>query len=191
MIKTLILPRLQVEGERVRSVLEGPVVSNIDKIGADHVQSLLLVREGTPPPSSPYEEAELSPPEGACFPSGEKGPAMCAGGVTFLGSFATYLFPSHPHPTEALCSRPSQAAPPTRQPGGLSSRVWCLGAPPLHQRGEGTGPGSRAGSAGEPHHADHHPGRSTVTRLPWLSRTWQEAGLTVCSSPLLHSPVQH
>nr|XP_060635758.1 transcription initiation factor TFIID subunit 6 [Anolis sagrei ordinatus] len=41
-IKTLILPRLQVEGERVRAVLEGPVVSNIDKIGADHVQSLLL-----------------------------------------------------------------------------------------------------------------------------------------------------
>ncbi|KAG8147357.1 putative Transcription initiation factor TFIID subunit 6 isoform 2 protein [Naja naja] len=57
-IKTLILPRLQVEGERVRSVLEGPVVSNIDKIGADHVQSLLLVREG--PASSleqPLEEA--------------------------------------------------------------------------------------------------------------------------------------
>nr|XP_020646152.1 transcription initiation factor TFIID subunit 6 [Pogona vitticeps] len=41
-IKTLILPRLHVEGERVRAVLEGPVVSNIDKIGADHVQSLLL-----------------------------------------------------------------------------------------------------------------------------------------------------
>ncbi|XP_060112025.1 transcription initiation factor TFIID subunit 6 [Heteronotia binoei] len=41
-IKTLILPRLQVEGDRVRAVLEGPVVSNIDKIGADHVQSLLL-----------------------------------------------------------------------------------------------------------------------------------------------------
>lgn len=45
-IKTLILPRLQVEGERVRAVLEGPVVSNIDKIGADHVQSLLLVAKG-------------------------------------------------------------------------------------------------------------------------------------------------
>ncbi|KAM6288901.1 LOW QUALITY PROTEIN: transcription initiation factor TFIID subunit 6-like, partial [Aegotheles albertisi] len=41
-IKTLILPRLQVEGERVRAILEGPVVSNIDKIGADHVQTLLL-----------------------------------------------------------------------------------------------------------------------------------------------------
>ncbi|XP_069837938.1 transcription initiation factor TFIID subunit 6 isoform X2 [Dendropsophus ebraccatus] len=41
-IKTLIVPRLQVEGERLRNVLEGPVLSNIDKIGADHVQSLLL-----------------------------------------------------------------------------------------------------------------------------------------------------
>lgn len=41
-IKTLILPRLQAEGERVRSILEGPVVSNIDRIGADHVQTLLL-----------------------------------------------------------------------------------------------------------------------------------------------------
>ncbi|KAJ4930353.1 hypothetical protein JOQ06_019357 [Pogonophryne albipinna] len=41
-IKTLILPRLTVEGARIKSVMEGPVVSNIDKIGADHVQSLLL-----------------------------------------------------------------------------------------------------------------------------------------------------
>uniref|UniRef100_A0A4W3HBB7 Transcription initiation factor TFIID subunit 6 n=1 Tax=Callorhinchus milii TaxID=7868 RepID=A0A4W3HBB7_CALMI len=41
-IKTLIIQRLQIEGERIRSVLEGPVLSNIDKIGADHVQSLLL-----------------------------------------------------------------------------------------------------------------------------------------------------
>ncbi|KAK0137619.1 Transcription initiation factor TFIID subunit 6 [Merluccius polli] len=41
-IKTLILPRLTVEGARIRAVMDGPVVSNIDKIGADHVQSLLL-----------------------------------------------------------------------------------------------------------------------------------------------------
>lgn len=41
-IKTLILPRLSLEGARVKAVMEGPVVSNIDKIGADHVQSLLL-----------------------------------------------------------------------------------------------------------------------------------------------------
>ncbi|KAM9846228.1 transcription initiation factor TFIID subunit 6 isoform 1-T2 [Aulostomus maculatus] len=41
-IKTLILPRLTIEGARIKAVVEGPVVSNIDKIGADHVQSLLL-----------------------------------------------------------------------------------------------------------------------------------------------------
>lgn len=42
-IKTLILPRLTVEGARIKAVMEGQVVSNIDKIGAEHVQSLLLV----------------------------------------------------------------------------------------------------------------------------------------------------
>lgn len=42
-IKTLILPRLTVEGSRIKAVMEGSVVSNIDKIGAEHVQSLLLV----------------------------------------------------------------------------------------------------------------------------------------------------
>ncbi|PIO39504.1 hypothetical protein AB205_0092300 [Aquarana catesbeiana] len=41
-IKTLIVPRLLLEGERLRTVLEGQVLSNIDKIGADHVQSLML-----------------------------------------------------------------------------------------------------------------------------------------------------
>uniref|UniRef100_A0AAY4EGK7 Transcription initiation factor TFIID subunit 6 n=1 Tax=Denticeps clupeoides TaxID=299321 RepID=A0AAY4EGK7_9TELE len=41
-IKTLIIARLSVEGARIKAVMEGPVVSNIDKIGAEHVQSLLL-----------------------------------------------------------------------------------------------------------------------------------------------------
>ena len=50
MIKTLILPRLQQEGERIRGVLDGPVLSNIDRIGADHVQSLLLVTKPRPCP---------------------------------------------------------------------------------------------------------------------------------------------
>lgn len=45
MIKTLIIPRLTVEGVRIKAVMDGPVLSNIDKIGADHVQSLLLVRK--------------------------------------------------------------------------------------------------------------------------------------------------
>ena len=42
-IKTLVLERMAVEGERIRQVLEGPIISNIDKIGAQHVQNLLLV----------------------------------------------------------------------------------------------------------------------------------------------------
>ncbi|KAJ8401729.1 hypothetical protein AAFF_G00377000 [Aldrovandia affinis] len=41
-IKTLILPRLISEGTRIKAVTEGPVISNIEKIGADHVQNLLL-----------------------------------------------------------------------------------------------------------------------------------------------------
>ncbi|KAM3654623.1 LOW QUALITY PROTEIN: transcription initiation factor TFIID subunit 6, partial [Ammospiza maritima maritima] len=58
-IKTLILPRLPAEGERVRNILEGPVVSTIDRIGADHVQSLLLkhcapvLAKARAPPDSP------------------------------------------------------------------------------------------------------------------------------------------
>uniref|UniRef100_W5KPY7 Transcription initiation factor TFIID subunit 6 n=1 Tax=Astyanax mexicanus TaxID=7994 RepID=W5KPY7_ASTMX len=39
-IKTLIIPRLTVEGVRIKAVMEGPVVSNIDKIGP--VGSLLM-----------------------------------------------------------------------------------------------------------------------------------------------------
>ncbi|XP_051903455.1 transcription initiation factor TFIID subunit 6 isoform X3 [Hippocampus zosterae] len=57
-IKTLILPRLAVEGARIKAVMEGQVISNIDKIGADHVQSLLLkhcasvIAKIRPPPDS-------------------------------------------------------------------------------------------------------------------------------------------
>ncbi|XP_069771745.1 transcription initiation factor TFIID subunit 6-like [Narcine bancroftii] len=52
------IQRLQVEGERIRVVLDGPIVSNIDRIGADHVQSLLLkhcaavVAKVRPPPDN-------------------------------------------------------------------------------------------------------------------------------------------
>ncbi|XP_035263379.1 transcription initiation factor TFIID subunit 6-like [Anguilla anguilla] len=60
-IKTLILPRLTIEGARIKAVTEGPVVSNIDKIGADHVQSLLLkhcasvIAKTRPLPDSPEQ----------------------------------------------------------------------------------------------------------------------------------------
>lgn len=59
-IKSLILPRLQQEGERIRAVLDGPVLSNIDRIGADHVQSLLLVTGPTHsfPPQTDLGRAE-------------------------------------------------------------------------------------------------------------------------------------
>lgn len=81
-IKTLILPRLHVEGEHVRAVLEGPVVSNIDKIGADHVQSLLLVR------SNPWVHS---------MPWGEDGPAepSCSSGEgeAQLGQQGSMLLP--------------------------------------------------------------------------------------------------
>ncbi|KAF5921839.1 hypothetical protein HPG69_013013 [Diceros bicornis minor] len=41
-IKTLILLWLQERGKWIRSVLDGPLLSNINHIRADHVQSLLL-----------------------------------------------------------------------------------------------------------------------------------------------------
>ncbi|XP_049644753.1 transcription initiation factor TFIID subunit 6-like isoform X1 [Suncus etruscus] len=41
-IKSLILPRLQQEGERIQAVFDGPVLSHMDRIGAEHVQNLLL-----------------------------------------------------------------------------------------------------------------------------------------------------
>ena len=75
MIKTLILPRLQQEGERIRGVLDGPVLSNIDRIGADHVQSLLLV---TAPPSPFFPLMPPLPPPhthtGQCLGSIERLP---------------------------------------------------------------------------------------------------------------------
>uniref|UniRef100_A0AAX7SCX5 Transcription initiation factor TFIID subunit 6 n=1 Tax=Astatotilapia calliptera TaxID=8154 RepID=A0AAX7SCX5_ASTCA len=49
-IKTLIIPRLAIEGARIKAVMEGPVISNIDKIGAEHVQSLLLLSPKYPIP---------------------------------------------------------------------------------------------------------------------------------------------
>lgn len=67
-IKTLILPRLSVEGARIKAVMEGPVVSNIDKIGAEHVQSLLLViKQIDLPRLGIYSGAEDSPVSSVFF----------------------------------------------------------------------------------------------------------------------------
>lgn len=42
-IKAFIIPRIKVEGERLRACFEGPILSNIDKIAAEHIKQLILV----------------------------------------------------------------------------------------------------------------------------------------------------
>ncbi|XP_014669571.1 PREDICTED: transcription initiation factor TFIID subunit 6-like [Priapulus caudatus] len=41
-VKTLLFPRVRFIGERVRACLEGPVLSNIDRIAAEHVKQLIM-----------------------------------------------------------------------------------------------------------------------------------------------------
>uniref|UniRef100_T1J711 TAF6 C-terminal HEAT repeat domain-containing protein n=1 Tax=Strigamia maritima TaxID=126957 RepID=T1J711_STRMM len=40
-IKSFVLPRIKPEGERIRQCVETPVLSNIDKIAAEHIKQLL------------------------------------------------------------------------------------------------------------------------------------------------------
>ncbi|KAM3823286.1 transcription initiation factor TFIID subunit 6 [Vipera latastei] len=120
-IKTLILPRLQVEGERVRSVLEGPVVSNIDKIGADHVQSLLLkhcapvlAKLRPPPDNQEAYRAEY----------GALGPLLCTNVVKARAQAAvqaqqvnrTTLTITQPRPTLTLSQAAQGGSSATRAP---------------------------------------------------------------------------
>ena len=43
MVKTLIVPYVRPEGDRLRTVLEGPLVSSVDKIAAEHVKTTITV----------------------------------------------------------------------------------------------------------------------------------------------------
>ncbi|XP_006859687.1 PREDICTED: transcription initiation factor TFIID subunit 6 [Chrysochloris asiatica] len=116
-IKTLILPRLQQEGERIRSVLEGPVLSNIDRIGADHVQNLLLKY------CAPVL-AELCPPsddqDAYWAEFGFLGPLLCSHVIKAQAQAAlqaqqvnrTTLTITQPRPTLTLSQAP-QAGPRT------------------------------------------------------------------------------
>ncbi|XP_038624224.1 transcription initiation factor TFIID subunit 6 [Tachyglossus aculeatus] len=119
-IKTLILPRLQQEGERIRSVLDGPVLSNIDRIGADHVQSLLLKH------CAPVLAKLRAPPDNQdAFRSdfGSLGPLLCSHVVKARAQAAlqaqqvnrTTLTITQPRPTLTL----SQAPQPSPRPPGL------------------------------------------------------------------------
>ncbi|KAG9464375.1 hypothetical protein GDO78_020045, partial [Eleutherodactylus coqui] len=137
-IKTLIVPRLQVEGERLRNVLEGPVLSNIDKIGADHVQSLLLKH------TAPVLVKLRSPPD---IPDayrtdyGFLGPTLCSHVLKARAQSAlqgpqvnrTTLTVTQPRPTLTL-SQPSSGSittstrPPgiIKMPGSLTLPVQTL-----------------------------------------------------------------
>jgi len=42
-VKVFILPRVKQVAERIESSIEGPVLSNIDKIAAGHIKHLLVV----------------------------------------------------------------------------------------------------------------------------------------------------
>ncbi|KAK9398459.1 transcription initiation factor TFIID subunit 6 [Crotalus adamanteus] len=120
-IKTLILPRLQVEGERVRSILEGPVVSNIDKIGADHVQSLLLKH------CAPVLAKLRPPPDNQEAYRGEYGalgPLLCTNVVKARAQAAvqaqqvnrTTLTITQPRPTLTLSQAAQGGSSATRAP---------------------------------------------------------------------------
>nr|XP_015107601.1 transcription initiation factor TFIID subunit 6 isoform X2 [Vicugna pacos] len=133
-IKTLILPRLQQEGERIRGVLDGPVLSNIDRIGADHVQSLLLkhcapvlAKLRPPPDNQDAYRAEF----------GSLGPLLCSHVVKARAQAAlqaqqvnrTTLTITQPRPTLTLSQAP-QPGPRTpgllKVPGSIALPVQTL-----------------------------------------------------------------
>ncbi|CAJ0950972.1 unnamed protein product [Ranitomeya imitator] len=135
-IKTLIVPRLQIEGERLRSILEGQVLSNIDKIGADHVQSLLLkhtapvvvvVKLRSPPDVSDAYRADY----------GFLGPTLCSHVLKARAQSAlqgpqvnrTTLTVTQPRPTLTL-SQPSSGSitPSPRTPGIIKMPASLTGS---------------------------------------------------------------
>ncbi|XP_044514028.1 transcription initiation factor TFIID subunit 6-like isoform X2 [Gracilinanus agilis] len=133
-IKTLILPRLRQEGERIRSVLEGPVLSNVDRIGAGQVRSLLLkhcapvLAKLRPPPD--HQDAFRTD-------FGFLGPLLCSHVVKARAQAAlqaqrvnrTTMTITQPRPTLTLSQAP-QADPQTtgllRVPGSVALPVQTL-----------------------------------------------------------------
>ncbi|KAG8452735.1 hypothetical protein GDO86_004504, partial [Hymenochirus boettgeri] len=123
-VKTLIVPRLAVEGERLRAVLEGPVITNIDKIGADHVQTLLLkhtapvlVKLRSPPDS----------PDAYRTDYGFLGPTLCSHVLKARAQSAqqgpqvnrTTLTVTQPRPTLTLSQPSSTSITPSPRPPSI------------------------------------------------------------------------
>ncbi|KAM8985939.1 transcription initiation factor TFIID subunit 6 [Ara ararauna] len=141
-IKTLILPRLQVEGERLRTILEGPVLSTIDKIGADHVQSLLLkhcapvLAKLRPPPDLPDAFRGDFGYLGALLCS-HVGKARAQAALAAQQVNRTTLTITQPRPTLTLSQPPPAVpgAPPPRPPPGLLKVPGAIAVPVGGARG--------------------------------------------------------
>uniref|UniRef100_A0A8C5PDX9 Transcription initiation factor TFIID subunit 6 n=1 Tax=Leptobrachium leishanense TaxID=445787 RepID=A0A8C5PDX9_9ANUR len=133
-VKTLIVPRLTVEGERLRAVLEGPVITNIDKIGADHVQSLLLkhcapvlVKLRSPPDSPEVYRTDY----------GFLGPTLCTHVLKARTQSAlqgpqvnrTTLTVTQPRPTLTLSQPQSCTITPSPRPSGIIKMPGSLTLP--------------------------------------------------------------
>lgn len=42
-MKTFIVPHLKILGDRLKAVIDSPVVNSLDKLAVDHVKKILLV----------------------------------------------------------------------------------------------------------------------------------------------------
>ncbi|PIO39505.1 hypothetical protein AB205_0092300 [Aquarana catesbeiana] len=123
-IKTLIVPRLLLEGERLRTVLEGQVLSNIDKIGADHVQSLMLKHTA---PVLVKLRAPPDVPDAYRTDYGFLGPTLCSHVMKARAQSAlqgpqvnrTTLTVTQPRPTLTLSQPNSGSITPSPRPPGI------------------------------------------------------------------------
>ncbi|KAM9311148.1 transcription initiation factor TFIID subunit 6 [Gastrophryne carolinensis] len=123
-IKTLIVQRLMAEGERLRAVLEGPVITNIDKIGADHVQSLLL--KHTAPVLVKLRPAPDTP-DAYRADYGFLGPTLCSHVMKARAQSAlqgpqvnrTTLTVTQPRPTLTISQPASGSITPSPRPPGI------------------------------------------------------------------------
>ncbi|XP_063786998.1 transcription initiation factor TFIID subunit 6 [Pseudophryne corroboree] len=133
-IKTVIVPHLSVEGERLRAILEGPVISNIDKIGADHVQSLLLKHTA---PVLVKQRSAPDVPEAYRTDFGFLGPTLCSHVLKARAQSAlqgpqvnrTTLTVTQPRPTLTLSQPTSGSITPSSRPSGIIKVTGSLTLP--------------------------------------------------------------
>nr|XP_041568107.1 transcription initiation factor TFIID subunit 6 [Taeniopygia guttata] len=189
-IKTLILPRLPAEGERVRNILEGPVVSTIDRIGADHVQSLLLkhcapvLAKARPPPDSPE-----------CYRGdfGYLGALLCSHVVKARAQAAlqaqqvnrTTLTITQPRPTLTLSQAPQAPGAPPRPPSIIKVPSAIALPVPVPVPVPALAPGGRPGTPTQP----SPPPPKFIVMSSASSASQQVITLSTSPAPTATSPV--